>query len=726
MPDRRQASLTAGTLLLPAAAGAAAFVLPVHLASNLSGVAGLADLAWLGPVFAAYFAVRFALGPALATLADRRGPARPLIGLTLAGLVAVGTALCVPGTWPVVAVQLALGLCAGAARPLLLAGAAQRPRTADNQTQNQNKSLTKSLALQQAALNLGPWLAGLGLALGGQRLALAGAGALLLLALAAFLLLPALPGAPAPRSGLRALLNETLARRRHRSLLAAVLGRSAAAGTWVAFGPAVLALLTPDAPMAVAGLFTLPAFAAALAMLPLNKNTAAPDARCTAGMAASGLGLAAMALAAHHFPDHMWLLAAGGLVLGIGTAISLPPSTLLAAALLPDRPAASLAVFQAVAGLGFALGPLAGGLAIRMGLPLAAPLALGGVFAALGGLLLLPPGRKKTVSFAAASAACCTVALATLSPASSRLTDDSGVHQYSAPLMGTVVHLSLPGNAGAARRAADQTFDRMRHLAQDLDHRQPHGAVGRINHAAGHRPVRVSPWVFGLLRDSLELARASDGAFDPTVGALTRSPLSYALPRPALAGARALVDYRKVRLNEQEHTVFLQAEGMALDLGGLAKGAVVDEAVALLRSLGITDGVVEAGGDMYAFGKRQWRAGLEQPRSRELLGTVPLREAGLCGSGDYRRGLDLPGGQRVHHILDPFRLLPAQNAAAVYVLAASARQADGLATTLAVLGPGKGPAWLAGHAPNAAALWLDERGNVAANAGFPPWTAPPE
>lgn len=707
------AALLAVTFLLPMAAGTVAFLLPMRLAA---GLASPSALAWLGPVFALYFVVRFVAAPLVAMAADRHGSPRILTGLTLLGLASVGLALLHPSPAMIAAVQITLGLCAGASRPLLLAAAATA------RTKSGADMLAPSLSTQQAALVFGPWAAGAALALGGVHGALwAAAG---LLALSAACLLP-LRAAAHPKPGTRNSLAEirNLARQPGVArLLTGVVCRSAATGVWVAFGPAIAANLLPGQPLATALLFSLPALTAALGMVLSAKAFRPSKGLIITGMLLSGAGMAGASLAG----GPPWL-AAGALFMGLGTALSMPPSTALAAQTLPQGKAKALALFQLAAGLGFATGPLLGGALVGLTFDPRLTLALAGGLTMAGVLpLALRNGRALTAVSAAGLALCVTV-LVVLAPANGSRRDEPAVVRRTAQLMGTVVHFTLrTGDARMADRAADAALARMHALARDLDMRQPHGAIGRVNLAAGHRAVRVGPEAFGLLERALSLARNSDGAFDPTIGALTRNPLYYALPASATSGLRSLVDFRQVELSSEERTVLLKHEGMALDLGGIAKGAIVDAAVTTLREHGVRAGVVEAGGDLFAFGPREWRSGLEHPRSDALLGTVSVRNQGLCGSGDYRKGMTLPSGERVNHIVDTRgeELTPAGSVAAVYVLADSAELADGLATALAVMGPRSGKPWLAEHYPKAGALWVDEAGGTVSAGPFPAMARP--
>ncbi|MEF2231647.1 MAG: FAD:protein FMN transferase, partial [Pseudodesulfovibrio sp.] len=286
-----------------------------------------------------------------------------------------------------------------------------------------------------------------------------------------------------------------------------------------------------------------------------------------------------------------------------------------------------------------------------------------------------------------------------------------------------VVHLTLEaGSRQGAERAAREAMEVMRLLQADYDFRSPGGSVRRINEAAGRGWAEPTPRALALLKRALAISRESDGAFDPTVGALTTAEFYYALA-PSLARSRqGLVDYRKVRVDEATGRVRLEEPGMALDLGGIAKGAIIDAAVGALRGQGVPGGIVEAGGDLYCFGDREWKVGIRHPRSRELYATIAVREKAVCGSGDYQQFVtveDHGRAERLHHIIDPATMEPARASIGTTVIAESAELADALATTVFILGPDRGRDFLRRRYPGAAAVWFDPDRSVARTDTFP-------
>ena len=704
----------AGLLLGPmlTALGTALFAFAVPLASLDARASG----AWLGTAFAGYYLARLLAAPAGGLLSDRFGPRGPLVLAPLAGALAPLLALARPGMEGLYAVQFLLGLVGGLHRPVALAalgGAGRR--------------LHHLFAAQALAFHLavcaGPLLGGL-LYLGGPGPVLAGVSACMTLAaLVSALLLPAgLRTAPETKTD-----SDRPDQVRASALLLAVGGRTLGLGFLAAFYPILLSASLGRG-MRVAALFAAPALATAVA-LPLAARLlrgAGGEARTLGGLLISAGGMFAVGLA-----DQGWQFLLAGAVMGVGAAVSVPASMALAAGLSPRR-GRMFGAAQMAAGTGFLIGPLLGGWLVPALGGVRAPLQL----AALAGALCCAPLAASalhrragfgpwTARFLAVGLAglLAVPGLAALRQASLSPLAGPGLYRITDVAMGTVVHLTLEtGSRQSAERAAREAMEVMRLLQADYDFRNPGGSVRRINEAAGRGWAEPTPRALALIRRALDVSRESGGAFDPTVGALTTAEFYYALAPSLAESRRGLVDYRKVLIDEPSGRVRLELPGMALDLGGIAKGAIIDAAVAALRAQGVTAGIVEAGGDLYCFGDREWRVGIRHPRSRELFATVAVREKAVCGSGDYQQFVtveDHGQAQRLHHIIDPATMEPARESIGTTVIAPGAELADALATTVFILGPDKGRAFLARNHPGAAAVWFDPDRSVARTANFP-------
>jgi thiamine biosynthesis lipoprotein len=258
--------------------------------------------------------------------------------------------------------------------------------------------------------------------------------------------------------------------------------------------------------------------------------------------------------------------------------------------------------------------------------------------------------------------------------------------------------------------------------------------VSRINAAAGNgEAVSVSAETFDVLEKSLWVARASGGAFDITVGAFKGlwkfdEDNDGTVPATAAVAERLKqVDYKGLILDPARRTARLARAGQSITLGGIAKGYIVDCAVKTLRSSGLTDFLVQAGGDLFASGKRgdrEWRVGIQDPRAKvgdgrsvdTSFALLSLSDSAFNTSGDYERFV-LQGGKRYHHILDPRTGHPVTHTRSVTVLAPTSFIADTLDTAAFVLGPAKGLE-LVDSVPGALAVIVDAENQVHTSRGL--------
>jgi thiamine biosynthesis lipoprotein len=269
-----------------------------------------------------------------------------------------------------------------------------------------------------------------------------------------------------------------------------------------------------------------------------------------------------------------------------------------------------------------------------------------------------------------------------------------GLYRETRPSMSTYLTVIVPG-----RRPPDwePLFALADRAAARFDYRRPESALYRLN---GGGSARLEPELSALLAAGLEIAAASGGAFDPTLLPLTELwgfDAGGRLPDAAeIAAARARTGYRALQLGPEGELSL--PPGFGVDLGGIAKGAVVDLLASELLAAGQSDFLIEAGGDILISGLKPggkpWVVAIRHPRSSDgLVGTLRLGGAGkrtaVVTSGDYERYFEQEG-VRYHHILDPATGAPARGLVSVTVIAPTCAEADGLATAAFVLGPQAG------------------------------------
>ncbi|MGE0142096.1 MAG: FAD:protein FMN transferase [Planctomycetota bacterium] len=268
-------------------------------------------------------------------------------------------------------------------------------------------------------------------------------------------------------------------------------------------------------------------------------------------------------------------------------------------------------------------------------------------------------------------------------------------------VMGTKWHLRCvaAGSREAALRVAVQA------ALDDVDRRfstyRSDSLISRFNAHRSTEPFAVDADFVALLALGLELAAATEGAFDPTIFPVVRL-LGFAggtrsEPTPAaMAEALASVGWRKVEVLAEQR-VAKSDPRVEIDLSAIAKGHAVDRGSQALAALGVVDHMLEVGGEVVCRGSRPdggpWRIGVERPDPDAATGGGPihrvvvLADRALATSGSYRNYFD-SGGRRRHHIVDA---RSGQNVetrvVSASVIAADCALADGLATALMLVGP---------------------------------------
>lgn len=293
--------------------------------------------------------------------------------------------------------------------------------------------------------------------------------------------------------------------------------------------------------------------------------------------------------------------------------------------------------------------------------------------------------------------------------------------------MATYISITVVSNDPAlAQEAIDAAFGEIRELEKTLSFWTEDSEVARINATAGKgTAVKVSLTTLEVVNLSLNVARTTDGAFDPTIGPLMRlwDYRSQKIPEAGkIAKALSLVDYTKVMVDPEASSVRLTDPMMSFDTGGIAKGYATDRAVAVLRRHGISSALVAVAGDIRAIGQRAdgapWRVGIRDPRSdspEEIIAYIELTNKAVSTSGDYERYF-IRDGKRYHHIIDPRTGHPVTGAMSVTIISDKSVLSDGYSTALFVQGPEK--AMQSMQSLGLEGLIIDSDGRVHISAGL--------
>jgi thiamine biosynthesis lipoprotein len=256
------------------------------------------------------------------------------------------------------------------------------------------------------------------------------------------------------------------------------------------------------------------------------------------------------------------------------------------------------------------------------------------------------------------------------------------------------------GDEESANGAASAVFRRMAQLNAIMSDYDRKSELRRLCDTAGEgMPVRVSDELWAVLSHAQVLLQQSDGAFDVTIGPVVRlwrrARKLKMLPDPArIHAALELVGSKQMVLDPRQQTVLLKKKGMRLDLGGIAKGYIVDQGLAVLRRAGITRAMIYAGGDIGLGdpppGKSGWVVGIGQPDAdaRPIV-YLSLSRCSVATSGDTWQYAVIDE-KRYSHILDPRTGMALEDHSCVAIVAPNGMMADALATAVSVLGPEKG------------------------------------
>lgn len=280
------------------------------------------------------------------------------------------------------------------------------------------------------------------------------------------------------------------------------------------------------------------------------------------------------------------------------------------------------------------------------------------------------------------------------------------------PVMGTLAEVVVVhDDERAAGAAIDAAIERLIWVDRTMTRFDPASDVGRANRLAGREPVPIHSETAKVLQAAAQWAVRTEGHFDPCLGMTAELwDFGYRRSPPPASALRRLAGrqfYRGLEVGRRNglDVVRFHRGDMAIDLGGIAKGHAVDLAVRALREAGIEDGLVNAGGDLYALGRAEdgepWEAGVRSPMSpTELVTTVRLSDRALATSGDYEAYFD-HDGRRYHHLIDPMTAAPRSTDSHTITVAADAcLTADAAATACF------------GAPESTANPWLDSRTEV--------------
>jgi FAD:protein FMN transferase len=219
--------------------------------------------------------------------------------------------------------------------------------------------------------------------------------------------------------------------------------------------------------------------------------------------------------------------------------------------------------------------------------------------------------------------------------------------------------------------------------------------ISIVNKYAGIKPVKVDKEVFDLVVRSIRISELTEGAFDITWAGMNQiwkfDGSMKKLPSEAeVAASVKTVGYKNILLNAADTTIFLKLKGMRLGFGGIGKGYSADRAAALLKSVGVSGGIMNASGDITAWGKQPdgspWMIGITNPFNKEkVFSWFPFEGHSIGTSGNYENFVEF-NGVRYTHIIDPRTGWPVHGIASVTLFGPNAELSTALTKAIFVMG----------------------------------------
>lgn len=278
-------------------------------------------------------------------------------------------------------------------------------------------------------------------------------------------------------------------------------------------------------------------------------------------------------------------------------------------------------------------------------------------------------------------------------------------------LMDTFVEIKTEGRSKVDLAPVWNEADRLIKLFNYYD---KDSEVARINLNAGLKPVEISTETIEVFTKAIKYSELSGGLFDITINPLitlwSKAAKEKVLPsNTRINETLSYVNYKDIKITK--NSIMLQKKGMSVNLGGIAKGYIVDKMIEKLKQLGAEKGMVNAGGDLSAFGDKNWKVAVQHPRNlKEVFASLYTNNRSIVTSGDYERYFELDG-KRYHHILDPKTGYPGDKAVSVTIISDKATDSVVIAKVLFLMGKEQGMEFMNSMSPTDY-IFVDKEGNV--------------
>lgn len=271
------------------------------------------------------------------------------------------------------------------------------------------------------------------------------------------------------------------------------------------------------------------------------------------------------------------------------------------------------------------------------------------------------------------------------------------VHKRELKLMGNHFVISaVSADAFWARQRIDAAIREIRRIEALLTTFSDTSETYQINENAGVRPVTVSAETINLIERARKISEVTQGAFDLTYGSVDKSLWNFNTQMTSLPDKKTakksvrLINYKNIEIDREHSTVFLKEKGMRIGFGGIGKGYAAEMAKAVMQRMGVGSGVVNASGDLTAWGFQPnglpWTIGIVNPNlAEEVFSYMNISNMAVATSGNYEKFVMIDG-KRYSHTIDPKTGLPVSGIKSVTIVSSNAEIADAMATPVTIMG----------------------------------------
>jgi len=271
------------------------------------------------------------------------------------------------------------------------------------------------------------------------------------------------------------------------------------------------------------------------------------------------------------------------------------------------------------------------------------------------------------------------------------------VHKRALRLMGNRFEISVVGDDPMwAQNCIDAAIEEISRIERLFTTFSDFSQTNKINRNAGIKPVEVDREVFNLIKRSIKISELTQGAFDITYGSIDKRLWNFdqhmtSLPDKETAKNMVrLINYKNIMLNEENCTVFLRETGMRIGFGGIGKGYAAECAKQVMKLNGAKSGVVNASGDLTAWGLQpngqKWTVGIVNPDlANEVFSYLNISDMAVATSGNYEKFI-VVDGKRYSHTINPRTGLPVSGIKSVTIITTNAEIADAMATPVTIMG----------------------------------------